>query len=171
MLDHHFHRAHGTSLMCTLGQQQWGRGAGYRGRLTPEGRSTLARNEGSRAPHGSPDSTSQNATSRAQHNRPRCSTSSAQSPASASRWGRSYMRQSSPPASGLPRVLCVVHCGGDLHAIHTAVRVTLGAARTRTGDRRRVWYRRRHTGHDMVERRVHEANAARGRPRRDGLWR
>ena len=67
---------------------------------------------------------------------------------------------SAPPASGLPRVLCVVHCGGDLHAIHTAVRVTLGAARTRTGDRRRVWYRRRHTGHDMVERRVHEAIAA-----------
>ena len=75
--------------------------------------------------------------------------------------GRSYMRQSSPPASGLPRVHCVVHSGGDLHAIHTAVRVTLGAARTRTGDRRRVWYRRRHTGHDMVERRVHEAITAR----------
>ena len=82
-----------------------------------------------------------------------------------------YMRQSSPPASGLPRVHCVVHSGGDLHAIHTAVMVMLGAARTRTGDRRRALYRRRHTGHDMVERRVHEANAARGRPRRDGLWR
>ena len=85
--------------------------------------------------------------------------------------GRSYMRQSSPPASGLPRVHCVVHSGGDLHTIHTAVMVMLGAARTRTGDRRRALYRRRHTGHDMVERRVHEANAARGRPRRDGLWR
>ena len=109
--------------MCTRGREQWGRGAGYRGRLTPEGRSTLARNEGSRAPHGSPDSTSQNATSRAQHNRPRCSTSSAQSPASASRWGRSYMRQRSPPATGLPRVLCVLHSGGDLHGIHTDVRV------------------------------------------------
>ena len=68
-------------------------------------------------------------------------------------------------------VHCVVHSGGDLHAIHTAVMVMLGAARTRTGDRRRALYRRRHTGHDMVERRVHEANAARGRPRRDGLWR
>lgn len=87
------------------------------------------------------------------------------------RCGRSYMRQSSPPASGLPRVHCVVHSGGDLHAIHTAVMVMLGAARTRTGDRRRALYRRRHTGHDMVERRVHEANAARGRPHRDGLWR
>ena len=41
----------------------------------------------------------------------------------ASRWGRSYMRQSSPPASGLPRVLCVLHSGGDLHGIHTDVRV------------------------------------------------
>ena len=30
------------------------------------------------------------------------------------------------------RVHCVVHSGGDLHAIHTAVRVMLGAARTRT---------------------------------------
>ena len=43
--------------------------------------------------------------------------------ASASRCGRSYMRQSSPPASGLPRVLCVLHSGGDLHPIHTDVRV------------------------------------------------
>ena len=75
----HFHGAHGTSLLCTLGRRQWGRGAGYRGRTTPEGRQTLAPNEGSRAPHGSPDSTSQNATSRAPHNRPWCSTSSAQS--------------------------------------------------------------------------------------------
>ena len=72
-----------------------------------------------------------------------------------------YMRQSSPPASGLPRVHCVVHSGGDLHAIHTAVRVMLGAARTRTGDRRHALYRRRHTGHDMVEWRIHEAIAAR----------
>ena len=78
-----------------------------------------------------------------------------------SRWGRSCMRQSSPPATGLPRVHCVVHSGGDLHAIHTAIRVMLGAARTRTGDRRRAWYRRRHTGHDVVERCVHEAIAAR----------
>jgi len=74
---------------------------------------------------------------------------------------RSYMRQSSPPASGLPRVHCVVHSGGDLRAIHTAVRVMLGAARTRTGDRRHALYRRRHTGHDMIEWRVHEAIAAR----------
>ena len=90
------------------------------------------------------------------------------------RWAWTWVTttwQSSPPASGLPRVHCVVHSGGDLHAIHTAVRVMLGAARTRTGDRRHALYRRRHTGHDMVERRVHEANAARGRPRRDGLWR
>ena len=75
----HFHGAHGTSLLCTLGRRQWGRGAGYRGRHTPEGRQTLAPNEESRAPHGSPDSTSQNATSRAPHNRPWISTSSAQS--------------------------------------------------------------------------------------------
>ena len=59
------------------------------------------------------------------------------------------------------RVHCVVHSGGDLHAIHTAVRVMLGAARTRTGDRRHALYRRRHTGHDMVEWCVHEAIAAR----------
>ena len=98
--------------------------------------------------------------------------------ASASRCGRSYMRQSSPPASGLPRVHCVVHSGGDLHAIHTAVRVMLGAARTRTGDRRHALYRRRHTGHDMVEWRLHEAiavytlHARSPAPvRRDGLWR
>ena len=38
-------------------------------------------------------------------------------------WGRSYMRQSSPPATSLPRVHCVLHKGGDLHAIHTDVRV------------------------------------------------
>ena len=57
------------------------------------------------------------------------------------------------------RVHCVVHSGGDLHAIHTAVRVMLGAARTRTGDRRHALYRRRHTGHDMVEWRLHEAIA------------
>ena len=41
----------------------------------------------------------------------------------ASRWGRSYMRQRSPPATGLPRVLCVLHSGGDLHGIHTDGRV------------------------------------------------
>ena len=76
------------------------------------------------------------------------------------------------------RVHCVVHSGGDLHAIHTAVRVMLGAARTRTGDRRHALYRRRHTGHDMVEWRLHEAiavytlHARSPAPvRRDGLWR
>ena len=168
----HFHGARGTSLLCTLGRRQWGRGAGYRGRLTPEGRSTLAPNEGSRAPHGSPDSTSQNATSRALHNRPWCSTSSAQSLGLClSVWPIVHAAELATRVRAAKSSLCRALWWRSARNPHCCQ----GHARRRTHAHRRpsacvvpsAPHRARHgrTARTRGDRRK------RGHPRRDGLWR